>query len=105
MSEEKKKITIDDLINTCMGALNNYDPGCKEYALALEALEKLTEIKRKHNEKQISKIERWINRIDPNTLLSAGVTLAVVLIILNYENVRDGIIKSKAFGLLGKRFI
>lgn len=104
MSEEKKKVTIDDLIDTCMGALNNYEPGCTEYKLALEALEKLTEIKRKGNEKEISKLERWVNRIDPNTLLSAAVTLTVVLIILNYENVRDGIIKSKAFGLIGKRF-
>lgn len=105
MNEEEKLITIDDLINTCASAINNYKVGCAEYCAALDALERLEEIKRKGNEKQISRLERWINKIDPNTVVSAACTIAVVLIVLNYENVRDGIIKSKAFSFIGKRLL
>lgn len=44
--------------------------------------------------------ETWFDKIDPNVLLNAGVSLTSILLILNYE--KADVITSKAFGIFSK---
>lgn len=68
----------------------------------IEEMDRILKLKGQLVEMQgVTKTNRWRNKLDINVLINGGISIATVLIILNYE--KADIITSKAFGLATKR--
>ncbi len=85
-SDEKEKLEKE--IKAILSILEEYDPGTEEYAIILDKLERLYELK-----KEESKIP-----INLDSLIVVCGNLLGIVLILNYE--RLNVITSKAVSLL-----
>lgn len=90
--EKKEDSKIDEAINDQLDQLNTSSRSSDEEAKAIENLERLGAVK--------VQIEGQTQQVNPNTIISAVVTIGATLLMLNYEKLN--VITSKAFGFLPK---
>lgn len=97
---EEQIAKLDVMFDSLVNGLT--DSGEYSRGTAMAEMEQILKLKGQLVEMQgVTKTNGWKNRIDINTLISGGISIATVLIILNYE--KADIITSKAFSLATKR--
>lgn len=90
--QKKEDSKIDEAINDQLDQLNTSSRSSEEEAKAIENLERLGAVK--------VQVEGQTQQVNPNTIISAVVTIGATLLMLNYEKLN--VITSKAFGFLPK---
>lgn len=92
----KKTAEPSDLeteISRLFEALKAHEPNTNEYNAVADQIKKLYPLKETDSKKRVS----------PDAVLGAGVNLAGILLVLNFEHAHA--LASKAFGMVGKKFI
>ena len=74
--------------------IENGDPADDRFTAALSNLERIERLRREGHAPTLTE------RLDPNTVVSAGASIAGILAVINAERIM--VISTKAFGLLSK---
>lgn len=94
LPKKERKYTIKDEIDSMIANMSKMDPLSDDYKTMTERLEKLTEAEQRLSPRRDKRC------VDPNVFLTAGFSVAEILLIMNYEQVRP--IVTKAFGRIIK---
>lgn len=78
---------VSKAMDNALQTLNSANPESKEYQNALKAVTTLRKFE-----------ERFVDKLDPNTILGILGSLVLTLVVLYYE--KTDIIKSKAFAMI-----
>jgi len=95
-------ITIDTEIKRLLEIMNSLKPDNPNYEIIARRLMILVETKAKEPRKE-EEVKPDKFRPSPDVVLAVGGNLLGILLILYYEKL--GVISSKAFNLVGKRFV